>query len=69
MVKPEFHNLVKLCGGLRGFSREMAKHGISISHVSLSLWYTSANVHPKKKYFDVCRKIAKSKGVDSSFLR
>lgn len=68
MVKPEFDNLVRICGGLSGFSREISLCGSRISANAIRRWYESRNLHPQKKYFAACIKVAKKKGVKTDFL-
>lgn len=64
MISQKLDELIKECGGLSGFARELQNQGFEkISHTAIRNWYESNATHPLKKYHDAIKAVAKNRGL------
>lgn len=65
MISQKLDELIKQCGGLSGFARELQGQGFEkISHTAIRNWYESKSTHPLKKYHDAIKAVAKNRGFE-----
>ncbi len=59
MITNSLDLLIQRLGGAMALSRAMKDEGVNISHTSIIKWYSSKNVHPRKKeYKEAILKVA-----------
>lgn len=63
MIHKTLNELILSFGGIHPFSREMGKHGVSVTGGSVRKWYSSDKVQPHSRYHETIMKLAEMKGM------